>query len=188
MGLPSSELIQSILKSIIGRDSKKLIENIEEVKINFYDPEQILIDLLSLIQEVALSQFDEKADLSDLSIEPQNLQLIYDLGISNLEYFKLSPKPESLLTMTFLKMIAFLPESQKKSLNTNKDETDFSWPEDFSNLDLTKLTAQFMSHASMIEYHDSEMHFGINQERLNIITENQIKKLRMLYQFCLKRN
>ena len=35
MGLPSSELIQSILKSIIGRDSKKLIENIEEVKINF---------------------------------------------------------------------------------------------------------------------------------------------------------
>ena len=60
-----------------------------------------MIDLLSLIQEVALSQFDEKADLSDLSIEPQNLQLIYDLGISNLEYFKLSPKPESLLTMTF---------------------------------------------------------------------------------------
>ena len=114
--------------------------------------------------------------------------MIYDLGISNLEYFKLSPKPESLLTMTFLKMIAFLPESsKKKSLNTNKDETDFSWPEDFSNLDLTKLTAQFMSHASMIEYHDSEMHFGINQERLNIITENQIKKLRMLYQFCLKK-
>ena len=35
MGLPSSELIQSILKSIIGRDSKKLIENIEEVKIIF---------------------------------------------------------------------------------------------------------------------------------------------------------
>ena len=75
-----------------------------------------MIDLLSLIQEVALSQFDEKADLSDLSIEPQNLQLIYDLGISNLEYFKLSPKPESLLTMTFLKMIAFLPESSKKNL------------------------------------------------------------------------
>ena len=38
MGLPSSELIQSILKSIIGRDSKKLIENIEEVKINFMIP------------------------------------------------------------------------------------------------------------------------------------------------------
>ena len=188
MGLPSSELIQSILKSIIGRDSKKLIENIEEVKINFYDPEQILIDLLSLIQEVALSQFDEKADLSDLSIEPQNLQLIYDLGISNLEYFKLSPKPESLLTMTFLKMIAFLPESsKKKSLNTNKDETDFSWPEDFSNLDLTKLTAQFMSHASMIEYHDSEMHFGINQERLNIITENQIKEVEDALSILLKK-
>jgi hypothetical protein len=75
-------------------------------------------------------------------------------------------------------MIAFLPESsKKKSLNTNKDETDFSWPEDFSNLDLTKLTAQLMSHASMIEHHDSEMHFGINQDRLNIITENQIKEV-----------
>ena len=188
MGLPSSELIKSILKSIIGKDSKKLIENIEEVKINFYDPEQILIDLLSLIQEVALSQFDEKADLSDLTVEPHNLQLIYDLGISNLEYFKLSPKPESLLTMTFLKMIAFLPESsKKKSLNTNKDEANFSWPEDFSNLDLSKLTAQFMSHASMIEYHDSEMHFGINQERLNIITENQIKEVEDALSILLKK-
>ena len=85
-------------------------------------------------------------------------------------------------------MIAFLPESsKKKSLNTNKDETDFSWPEDFPNLDLTKLTAQFMSHASMIEYHDSEMHFGINQERLNIITENQIKEVEDALSILLKK-
>ena len=188
MGLPSSELIQSLLKSVIERDSNMLVQNIQEVKSNFYDPEQILIDLLSLMQEIALSQFNEKSDQSDLFIQPQHLQLIYDLGISNLEYFKLSPKPESLLTMTMLKMIAFLPESsKKKSLNSNKNKIDFNWPEDFSNLDLTKLTAQLLSHASMIEFQDSEIHFGINQERLNVITENQTNEVEEALSALLKR-
>ena len=85
-------------------------------------------------------------------------------------------------------MIAFLPgSSKKKALKTNKDETDFSWPEEFSNLDLTRLTAQFMSHASMIEYHDLEIHFGISQERLNIITENQIKEVEDALSILLKK-
>ena len=39
----------------------------------------------------------------------------------------------------------------------------------------------------MIEYHDSEMHFGINQERLNIITENQIKEVEDALSILLKK-
>ena len=39
----------------------------------------------------------------------------------------------------------------------------------------------------MIEYRDSEMHFGINQERLNIITENQIKEVEDALSILLKK-
>jgi hypothetical protein len=44
-----------------------------------------------------------------------------------------------------------------------------------------------MSHASMIEYHDLEIHFGISQERLNIITENQIKEVEDALSILLKK-
>ena len=39
----------------------------------------------------------------------------------------------------------------------------------------------------MIEFQDSEIHFGINQERLNVITENQTNEVEEALSALLKR-
>ena len=79
---------------------------------------------MNLIKKVSINQFSQKKDntfnSSLLEIDPESLQIFYQLCLVNIEYIDDSPDPKGLFEMTLLKMLAFDLEEKKNSSVTKK--------------------------------------------------------------------
>ena len=135
LGEVDSENIDNIIKSIISRDPKLLIDTVE--KIGSYANYSCLMDtvlnifyklLLSSIDSKFVNQEDPYHDLigkNSSSINPEDLQLFYQIGISSKEDFKEAPSKKDHFVMIILRMIYFT-QSEVPIVEENNKLTNIS--------------------------------------------------------------
>ena len=178
IGIPEPEVVSSLLKSILEEnvsDSLSILENYGE----YEDHEYLLKSLMDLVQNIAISQFENKTSKKNihddfLKTDPNKLQFLYQLGLSNLKHFSLGYDSFSILKMTILKMVAFSSESQKKKYLKikEKESVEINWPKIFDHLNINGISRKLLKQASVLQQ-QNELRLSFPENVLSILNKNQ---------------
>ena len=199
LGEVDSENIDSIIKSIISRDPKILINSVE--KIGSYANYSRLMDtiinifyklLLSSIDSEYVNQEDPFYDLikhNSSSINPEDLQLFYQIAISSKDDFKEAPSKKDHFIMVILRMIYFTQsevpiveenistnninnndeETKKINGKNTKNQTDIDiWSNAIPNMSLSGLTLHLAMQSVLTHHEASNPVLFINEDKKDI--------------------
>jgi DNA polymerase-3 subunit gamma/tau len=121
LGSIDQQHVMSLMAALSARDGRALLDTVAELSALSADYEQVLADLVTLLQRVALVQVapeavdDFVADPSDLrrladSLSPEDVQLFYQIGLIGRRDLPLSPERRGGFEMILLRMLAFMPD------------------------------------------------------------------------------
>lgn len=144
LGLTPASLITEIGQAIVKHHIDYVIAKTSELKKANVDPEQLLNRLAHLWYCVTYYQltanhldvfFDHHAiEHIARSCSPEIVQLLYDITIKSVNDLSYAQDAYTCLNMTFLRMIAFYPESEDVSqTDTNTDKTQLNQNRALSN-------------------------------------------------------
>jgi DNA polymerase-3 subunit gamma/tau len=114
LGSVSEEAVVALADALVARDGATLIKELNGLLNTGQAAEMILQDFAQLMQSVALSQVTGSASehpelVSGLS--PIQVQLAYQIAISGRKELHLAPDEIAGVTMTFIRMLAFMEEA-----------------------------------------------------------------------------
>lgn len=121
LGATEPELLISLLRQLVNNKPQSLLEEIYALAESGIDFQHALEELLSILHQIALTQAIPEAqhehhypiaDIIELAqaIEPEELQLYYQIGLMGRRDLPLAPTPRSGFEMTLLRMLAFRPQ------------------------------------------------------------------------------
>lgn len=120
LGTVSRDRVIAILKALIANDASAVLKEVAALADMTPDFQDALADILSLLHQMALSQWAPDA-LTEHSIErdvilqlaqhlsPEDLQLYYQIGLIGRRDLPLAPDARSGFEMVLLRMLAFRP-------------------------------------------------------------------------------
>jgi DNA polymerase III subunit gamma/tau len=121
LGSVEREHLYRIVDALVARDGRALLAEGDDLVARGLAPQEALAGLASLLQRVAVAQtvpeaaagYDDaehvRAYAARLSAE--DVQLAYQIAIRGDEDLDLAPDPQTGLTMTLVRLLAFAPES-----------------------------------------------------------------------------
>ncbi len=199
LGEVDSENINNIIKSIISHDPKFLINSVEKIGsyVNYSSLMDIVINifyklLLSSIDPKIISQEDPFYNLikdNSSSINPEDLQLFYQIAISSKEDFKEAPSKKDHFVMVILRMIYFTQSEapiveeniNPPNVTNNQDEfipvkennmkntTDIDiWSNAIPNMSLSGLTLHLAMQSVLTDLETSNPILCINDDKKDI--------------------
>ena len=126
LGLMDRGQLSKLLASVLAQDAAKTFEWVESLASQSPDYNQLMSELLSLLHQVALTQFVPEACKLETStpkvlyqiastISPEHVQLCYQIALQGRRDLPYAADGRSGLEMTLLRMLAFKPVTQKKS-------------------------------------------------------------------------
>ena len=176
LGIPDEKLVEDLLLNLKDKNTDGLFKNLEEIN-NDTSIKNIFINLMNLIKKVSIHQFSQKKDNTFNSslqeIDPESLQVFYQLCLVNFEYIDDSPDPKGLFEMTLLKMLAFDLE-EKKNSSTNEIEINLNWTNLLKELNLGKVLTQHLMHSNGT-LQNEEFIISLPEEKKNLVNEKNIK-------------
>ncbi|MEC7875314.1 MAG: DNA polymerase III subunit gamma/tau C-terminal domain-containing protein, partial [Pseudomonadota bacterium] len=132
LGTIDKEDLNGLRQSLIKSDSEILLNTIENISLQNPDYDVLLSELLSLLQKIAIIQLlpeDSKNTLKKdkvlvefaNSMEKEDVQLYYQIGIMGRKDLHFSPDAKTGLEMIMIRMLAFNPitisgEAKKKQI------------------------------------------------------------------------
>ena len=88
LGIPDERLVEELLLNLKDKNTDELFENLKEIS-NDTSIKNIFINLMNLIKKISINQFSQKKDntfnSSLLEIDPESLQIFYQLCLVNIE-------------------------------------------------------------------------------------------------------
>ncbi|HHO81851.1 MAG TPA: DNA polymerase III subunit gamma/tau, partial [Halothiobacillus sp.] len=123
LGLTDHAALLDILRHLATGDASALFATLEQVMERAADPAGILAQLLELLHEIGLQQFlpqknesadDPFAEARDelaTALDPEQVQLWYQIALTGRRDLPYASSPRAGLEMTLLRMLAFLPSS-----------------------------------------------------------------------------
>jgi len=113
--------VLDLLQALAVRDGPAVLNTVAQLDAMAPDYEQVLADLVTLLQRVALVQVAPEAvddfvaepeDLRRLAalLSPEDVQLFYQIGLIGRRDLPLSPECRGGMEMILLRMLAFIPE------------------------------------------------------------------------------
>ena len=126
LGLLDRGQLSKLLASVLSQDSAKTFEWVDSLANQSPDYSQLMSELLSLLHQVALTQFVPDACKLETSTpkviyqlarttSPEYVQLCYQIALQGRRDLPYAADGRSGLEMTLLRMLAFRPVAQKKS-------------------------------------------------------------------------
>jgi len=120
IGAINSEDLHTLIRSLINSDSETLLNTIDSISLQNPDYDILLSELLSLLQKIAVIQLlpeDSKNTLKKdkvlvefaNSMEKEDVQLYYQIGIMGRKDLYFSPDAKTGLEMIMIRMLAFNP-------------------------------------------------------------------------------
>ena len=120
IGAINSEDLHTLIRSLINSDSETLLNTIDIISLQNPDYDILLSELLSLLQKIAVIQLlpeDSKNTLKKdkvlvefaNSMEKEDVQLYYQIGIMGRKDLYFSPDAKTGLEMIMIRMLAFNP-------------------------------------------------------------------------------
>lgn len=117
LGTIDSTELGGLLDSLIEGDAVALLQSIETIAEHSPDFDAILVELLSRLQSIAVSQIlpdsvdivaEDDAILAS-RISKEDVQLYYQIGLNGRRDLSMAPDPRSGFEMTMIRMLAFRP-------------------------------------------------------------------------------
>ncbi len=120
LGMIDDRLIVQLLEQVIENDSVAVLESVSQMAERSADYASALDELLTLIHNLSLFQVSPQSvewkgiDTSALTelgerIEPESLQLLYQIAVLGKRDFDYAPDPRSGFEMVLIRMLAFQP-------------------------------------------------------------------------------
>nr|VFJ89822.1 MAG: DNA polymerase-3 subunit gamma/tau [Candidatus Kentron sp. LFY] len=152
--------IRAILKALAEGDGKALMDRIAAMGEEVADFDDALRELLGMLQRIAIVQVvpdaprDLDPDGEDITalageMDPEDVQLYYQIGLMGRRDLPLAPDPKSGFEMTVLRMLAFRPEDAEVTVPDRERGTTNDKGKERSNPDpANKTTAKALSSAA----------------------------------------
>ena len=133
LGTIEQHYVYEILLGLANNDIQKILDQIEQIAQLASDFESVLVDLLSILHHLALTQFSPEPVATQLQADEQfkqllsllsaeDIQLYYQIGLIGRKDLPFAPNPRSGFEMTVLRMLAFKPNdlSAQNSIDKNQ--------------------------------------------------------------------
>lgn len=120
LGVIEQHFVMDVLTALLSQDAVALLACVQKMSEQSVDYESVLVDLLSMLQRVAVAQVapdtvddlqgDQQAilQLAD-NISPEDVQLYYQVGLIGRRDLPLAPQLRAGFEMVLLRMLAFQP-------------------------------------------------------------------------------
>lgn len=120
LGFISRDPVYELLETVIAGDTAAMLSGVARLDEHAPDYQVVLDDLITVLQQVALAQWDEKAIDEQLEnkevltsfaqrLPAEDIQLFYQIALIGKRDLKLSPSPRRGFEMVLLRMLAFQP-------------------------------------------------------------------------------
>jgi DNA polymerase III subunit gamma/tau len=127
LGSIDSTELSGLLNALIEGDAQALLKSIDTMSEHTPDYDAILVELLSYLQSIAVSQIlpdssdvvEEKYRAMATRVSKEDVQLYYQIGMNGRRDLMMAPDPRSGFEMTMIRMLAFRPvngEANQKNL------------------------------------------------------------------------
>jgi DNA polymerase III subunit gamma/tau len=127
LGSIDSTELSGLLNALIDGDAEALLKSIDTMSEHTPDYDAILVELLSYLQSIAVSQVlpdgsdvvEEKYRAMATRVSKEDVQLYYQIGMNGRRDLMMAPDPRSGFEMTMIRMLAFRPvngEANQKNL------------------------------------------------------------------------
>ena len=121
LGTVSRGFVLDLLDALAARDGARLLDVLDQAAENAPDYASILAEVLRTLHRIALHQVIPDAPTEDTAdpealarlaglMQPEDVQLFYEIGIQGQRNLAYAPNPRSGLEMILLRMLAFHPE------------------------------------------------------------------------------
>lgn len=130
LGTIDSLELSALLDALIAGDAREVLDRVERMAQHHPDYDAVLIELLSMLQKIAIHQvLNENADQDDNlaaradRISPEDIQLYYQIGLTGRRDLVLAPDPRSGFEMILIRMLAFRPAVPVSSRHVSVSRT-----------------------------------------------------------------
>lgn len=130
LGTIDSLELSALLDALITGDAREVLDRVERMAQHHPDYDAVLIELLSMLQKIAIHQvLNENADQDDNlaaradRISPEDIQLYYQIGLTGRRDLVLAPDPRSGFEMILIRMLAFRPAVPVSSRHVSVSRT-----------------------------------------------------------------
>ncbi|GAC15013.1 DNA polymerase III subunit gamma/tau [Aliiglaciecola lipolytica] len=178
LGLMDKGQIVKLLYTIFSNDSVQVMAQVETMSQQSVNYEQVLSELMSLLHQVALTQFvPEACKLETVSaraifqlakmMPPEQVQLAYQIALQGKKDIIYASDSRVGLEMTLLRMLAFNPAPISMSI----EETNSSSPEiPFSHTPVSNASAEKKT-VEVDELNEISVHNNLIEQQNNIIEQ-----------------
>ena len=114
LGTIDSTELNQLLNNVFNADAESVLNRVQTISEHNPDYDQLLSDLLSLLQEIAVLQItgdNANTDLAAMAgaVDKEQVQLFYEIVSHGRRDLYLSPEPRMGFEMTLIRMLAFQP-------------------------------------------------------------------------------
>jgi DNA polymerase-3 subunit gamma/tau len=128
LGLMDKNQVLKLLNAVLHKDNKGAMQQVEQMSFQAPDYAQVLAELMSLLHQIALTQFvPDACKLETISaraifqlaktIAPEQIQLMYQIALQGKKDIAYAADSRIGLEMTLLRMLAFSPYSTPLSVD-----------------------------------------------------------------------
>ncbi|WP_158967473.1 DNA polymerase III subunit gamma/tau [Paraglaciecola sp. L3A3] len=122
LGLMDKNQVLKLVHAVVQKDSSTVMQQVELMAMQAPDFSQILAEIMSLLHQVALTQFvPDACKLETISaraiyqlaksVPAEQIQLLYQIALTGKKDLPYGADPRTSLEMTLLRMLAFCPDN-----------------------------------------------------------------------------
>lgn len=134
LGLMDKNQVLKLLNSVLQKDSQAVFMGVDKMAEQAPNYAQILSEIMSLLHQVALTQFvPEACKLETISaraifelakkVAPEQIQLLYQIALQGKKDLPFAADAKTGLEMTLLRMLAFCPANISMSIDDLVEQT-----------------------------------------------------------------
>jgi DNA polymerase-3 subunit gamma/tau len=192
LGTIDQSHLSRLVEAVAAGDAAGAVKIADEMQARSLSFDAALADLASLLLQVALAQSlpdsvnDARARELAARIDPESVQLYYQIALQGREDLPLAPDEHAGFLMTVLRMLAFRPEAAGKALplpaRTEKppssNQTDKGWPELVQQLPVTGAARELARNAELKSRDGASFELMVPKAKAYLAERSYVDKLK----------
>jgi DNA polymerase-3 subunit gamma/tau len=191
LGTIDQSHLARLIEAVAAGDAAGAVKVADEMQARSLSFDTALADLASLLLQVALAQSladsvdDARARELATRIDPESVQLYYQIALQGREDLPLAPDEHAGFVMTVLRMLAFRPEGAGKGLPLPKGkqissspQTSKDWPELVQQLPVTGAARELARNAELKQRDGSSFELVVPKAKAYLAERSYVDKLK----------
>ncbi len=218
LGLSRPQQLLVLLKAVMMGNSTQVLSEIKALAEHAPDFSAVLTELLTLIHNIAIAQqvpealddsVEERETILELAkeISPEEIQLVYQIGLTGQKDLPFAPQPKLGFEMVLLRMVAFRPVGVGKipsnplilksplaplfqsgeTPGIDEIQDKVNWPLVISKLNLTGLVKELAENCTIAEWTPNVIQLVLNEQQKPLLNKrNELRLNEALNQYLGK--